>query len=332
MSEKYATIKDIAKMANVSTATVSHVLNNTRYVRPEVRKRVEEALRIKNYVHNNAARALRSNKTNTIGVIIPDVTNLFFAKIVKSLENILNQNGYQLLLCHSGDDYEKELEHIKTLSSARVDGIVMAPASATYDYSALPISKNFPLIFIDRCPNMERYSGVFVNSHDIIQYAVEQLILAGHKNIGCMIGEIKFITTYNRKKGYIDALEKHGIPVRNDLILSGVTKVEAGYEMMSYLLRATDATAVFIANNKLSLGAMQYLSEMNIDVPGRMAIIGFAAQEWASVTKPKLTTVYEPLSDIGVAAARMILKMVENPDMPEERITIDACITERSSY
>ena len=327
-----ATVKDVAKLANVSIATVSHVLNHTRYVSPEVCKRVEDALRETNYMYNNAARSLRSNKTNTIGVIIPDITNPFFSKIVKSLEQVINRKNYSMILCHSGDSHVKELELMETLRAGRVDGAVIAPASPTFDYSEVELYRQCPVVFIDRRPQMEQYSGVFINVHDIVQYAVEQLILAGHTKIGCMLGHIRFSTTFDRKRGYEDALQKHGIALRNDLVLSSPTTVEAGYERMSYYLQGTNCTAVFVANSRLSLGAIQCRNEFNIDVPGRMAIIGLAAQEWAAVTRPALTTVYEPLEEIGVATAELLLSRIGGDERQNEQIVLDACLSARSSY
>lgn len=332
MGNARATIKDVARMANVSTATVSHVLNNTRFVSPEVKQRVMGALEETNYSFNNVARALRSSKTNNIGVIIPDITNPFFAHVVKYLEVVLNQQGYNILLCHSRNDPEKEMEQLESMRSGLVDGVIIAPASSTFDYSTLPISKQCPMIFIDRRPMMKKYNGVFCNIRDVTQYAIEQLILAGHTRIACMLGQIRFSITYDRKKGYLDALEKHNIPVRQELILSGPTTAESGYEMMEYIMRATDATAVFAANGKLSLGAMHYLNEHDIAVPGRMAIIGLAAYEWSSVTRPALTSVLEPLKEMGLAAANLLLELIREPERPEEQIVLDAYLTKRTSY
>lgn len=332
MNNSRATVKDVAKCAGVSIATVSHVINNTRYVSPEMREKVEKAMLDMNYVPNHTARALRSDRTNTVGVVIPDVTNPFFASVVKALEEMLNQRGYSMLLCHSGDNHGKEMKQLEILHAFRVDGIIIAPASTTFDYSTTAVYSRCPMVFIDRKPNMSAFSGVFINFHDVVQSAVEQLIQAGHTSIGCMVGYIRFSTTKDRQQGYLDALTKHQIPIRQELIISGPTTEECGYEYMRYFLEKTDVTAVFTANRHMSLGAVRCLNEMNIVVPDQMGIIGLAVKNEIALTRPTLTTVYTPEADIGVSAAELLLRRIGGEQLENERIILDGCITPRSSY
>ena len=332
MNKERSTIHDVARMADVSTATVSHVINNTRFVSEQVAKRVRDAMKETNYRSNYVARALRSSKTKTIGVIIPDITNPFYARMVHSLEMELNKYGYGLILCHSKDDLDRELEQIERLRSWLVDGIMIAPASSTFDYTELSSLQDCPVVYIDRQPNAEQFSGVFCNTHDTVQYAVEQLILSGHRKIACMLGHVLFSTTMDRKKGYIDALEKHGIPINPQYITTGPTTIESGDERMDYLLKASDVTAVFAANRKLSIGAMRRLSASGVKIPEEMAVIGFAAYEWCDITTPALTTVLEPIDDIGAEAARMMHARLTDAASAHSIVRLDAYLTQRSSY
>lgn len=332
MINSRATVKDVAKCAGVSIATVSHVINNTRYVSPQMRAKVEQAMKVTNYVPNHTARALRSDKTNTIGVVIPDVTNPFFATVVKALEGVLSQRGYSMLLCHSGDEYEKELKQLEILHAFRVDGIIIAPSSTTFDYSMTAVYGRCPMVFIDRKPKMPVYSGVFINFHDIVQNAVEQLIQSGHSSIGFMIGYLRFSTTEDRQQGYLDALKKHNIPIDQNFIVSGPTTESAGYEYMRYFLEKTDVTAVFVANRLMSLGAVRCLNELGVDIPSQMGIICLAVQNEIALSRPALTTVYTPEVDIGISAANLLLRRIRGEKLEDEKIILDGCMTARSSY
>lgn len=332
MNNHRATVKDVAKHAGVSIATVSHVINNTRYVSPEVCEKVEQAMAAVNYIPNNMARALRSDKTNTIGVLIPDITNPFFATIVKTLEEALGQKGYSMLLCHSADSHKKELEQLEVLHAFRVDGIIIVPVSMTFDYSTTAVYSQCPMVFIDRRPRMSTYSGVFINFRDVCRKAVEQLILAGHTSIGYLMGSVRFSSVEERQEGYLDALAKHNIPVRQEWIVSGPRTEEAGYEYMRYFLQNTDVTAVFVANRSQSLGAVRCLNEMNIDVPGRMAIICLSMESEVALTRPPLTSVYAPLDEVGNRVAELLLRRIAGEAPENEQIVIAGGITPRSSY
>lgn len=332
MNNRRASIKDVAKLAGVSTATVSHVLNKTRFVSEEVTGKVLSALKETGYQSNHIARALRRNKTFTIGVIIPDIINPFFSNLINNIELTLNREGYNIILCHSRDDLTRELENFRTLRSLAVDGIIVAPASPTFDYASLDVYGQTPVVFVDRRPNLPEYSGVFYNSYDICRYAIKELIHSGHRRIGCMLGEIRFSATHDRLKGYIEALERSGIPVREEYILTAPTTVESGYQNMELLLKNTDVTSVFVANSRMCIGAMRYLNEQRIPVPGKIAMIGFAAGEWAEISSPPLTTVREPISDMGIATANLLLERLKDPAGQPKQIQLDAYLTRRSSY
>ncbi len=332
MKSQRLSIKDVAHKANVSIATVSHVLNKTRFVSDEVTQRVMDALAETNYKSNNIAKALRQNKTHTIGVIIPDIINPFFSNLVNYIEMELNEYGYNIILCHSRDDLTREIESINKLNSWAVDGMIIAPASPDFDYSELKMDRPCPIVFADRRPNMKNYSGVFFDLHNIFQRATEELILAGHEKIGCILGTIRFSTTHDRVKGYREAIEKHGLPVREDYIIITETTVESGYHAIERLIKETDITAVIVANSRMSIGVIKYLNQQQIAIPESMAVIGFEAAEWGEIIQPPLTSIRETVGDMGVAIARLMLDILQNPEQEERQIQLEPYLTARSSY
>lgn len=332
MQNRKATIKDVAQMAGVSIATVSHVLNKTRYVSPETQLRVLDVIEKIGYVYNNAGRMLRNNRTQLVGVIVPDIANSFFSITFKKIESILNRNGYKMLLCHSGDDPEKERQQLLSFGAGRVDGILLAPASPTFDYSTLPMYQEYPFVFFDREPKMAEYCGVFFNLHDAVQTATEELINAGHRRIACILGITRFSTTMFRLKGFQDALIKHNLPVDENLIFSCPTTRTEGYQKMKQILEQTDCTAVVCLNAFQAKGAVHYLNENNIDIPGRMSIITVASSDWYEMTRPMLTAIVSPVDELGEKAADLMLRRLNGEDVNNKRFYLNAPLTKRSSY
>ena len=332
MQNRKATIKDVAQMAGVSIATVSHVLNKTRYVSPETQRKVLNVIENIGYVYNNAGRMLRNNRTQVIGVIVPDISNPFFSQTVKKIESKLNRNGYKMLLCHSGDDPEKEQQQLISFGAGRVDGNLLAPASPSFNYSTLPMYQEYPFVFFDREPKMDEYCGVFFNLHDAVQTATEELINAGHRRIACIAGITRFSTTAFRIQGYRDALIRHGLPVDEELIFSSSTTREEGYRRMQQVLETTNCTAVICLNNLQAKGAFHCLNENNVDVPGRMSIIALASSDWYEMTRPVLTAIVSPLDELGGKAADLMLQRLNGENVTNKRIYLNALVTQRSSY
>lgn len=326
------TIKDIAKRAGVSIATVSHVLNNTRHVSEETAARVLEAVKALNYTSNNIARSLRSNNTRTIGVVVPNITNPGFVHVVYRLEETLSRVGYSVTVCNSAEDLHHELAHINDLISRRVDGIVLVPASPTFDYSRLQASTSIPFMYVNRTPNVDSFSGVFLNTYNVIYQAIEQIILSGHKRIACLLTQSPFSATFERRQAYEDAMKAHGLPVEPGFILTGPASIQSGYDLMHQAYTAGHVTAVFTANNLLSLGALQYLNTHNLRIPEDMAILGYGCNDWHLVTQPPLSTVLEPLEVMGDESANLLMHMLNNPDAEPKRIYLEARFTGRSSF
>ena len=333
MKDRRPSIKDVAQKANVSIATVSHVLNKTRYVSDETTQRVMEALAEVNYQSNAVAKALRQNKTHTIGVIIPDIVNPFFSNLVNYIEMELNKYGYTVILCHSRDNLEQEKKCVSKLNSWSVDGIIIAPASPDYDYTELRNNEaQCPIVFVDRQPNITDYNGVFFDIHHVFEEATEALIAAGHTKIGFIHGPIRFRTTGDRLSGYMAALKAHSIPIDNDLILTADTIIAGGYHAIAQLVESTDMTAVIVANSRMCLGTMRYLGEKKIKIPSELAIIGFETTDWAEVVQPALTSIRETVDEMGISAARLMIKILRSPDSEKQQIYLTPYLTKKTSY
>lgn len=334
MEKGRATIKDVARIAGVSTATVSHVMNQTRYVSEAVQERVMAAMRETNYTSNYIAKALRSSKSHTIGVVIPDISNPFYSNIVHHMERKLHDAGYMMILCDSRESVKQEEEMIQRLCGFQVDGIVLTPISPQVDYAQWAKRLGRPMVFMDRYPNSEQYSGVFCTVRKVICQAVEQMILSGHDCIALInrdtIGLYSIVR--EREEGYRDALMKHGITPDPRYIFEIPATSERGYVQMADILRELpEVNGVFCANRHISLGALQCLIDSGRRIPADMSIVGFATYNWYNVTTPRLSSVLEPLKEMGEAVGQLMLEVLEDPDREPRRIVLEAQLVGNAS-
>lgn len=306
------TLKDIAKMAGVSTATVSHVINETRYVTEETRKRVIDVIEEVGYRTNSIARSLRSKKTNTIGVIVPDIANSFFASIVEVIARDLKKKGYNLLLANSDEDVDLEKEQVIVMSNQVVDGLIIAPASKDHSYIKTIMGENYPIVFIDRLPVGCQRDCVMADNITGSFMAVNAFIQKGHKRIGIINGLEGLTTTDERLQGYKEALNEHGIPVDQSLIKFGNSKYESGYKLTEELCKNSNITALYVGNNSMTIGAVSCLINNNVKIPDSIAVIGFDDYCWANITKPALTVVRQPIDAISKKSVELLLKRINH--------------------
>lgn len=309
-----ANISDIAKRANVSTATVSHVINETRFVREETRTRVIKAMKELNYQPNFAARSLRRKMTKIIGILLPDVTNLFYMDIVEGIDSVLAKRGYNLIVSNSSNDIDIEKKQFAVFNTQLIDGLIIRP---TYgDHSFLHnYSDSFPMVFLDCKPNNYQAENCILTDNIIGAYeATELLLKKGHKRIGLINGLLGETTSDERLVGYKKALADNGINIDIDIIRNGDYKLQSGYKLTKELLEKTDITALFITNNVMTMGALRCIKEMKINVPDELAIIGFDDQEWAKLITPSLTVVKQYPYKIGIKAAKVLLSKIKDKD------------------
>jgi LacI family transcriptional regulator len=327
------TMKDVAAHAGVSIATVSRVMGSKGGVRPELERRVRQAIEALNYRPNQAARRLRERKARIIGVLVSDIQIPFFASIVVGIDRILQEAGYLPLLGNTFDLLASEQAHLNNFLSEGVSGVIFAAVNSQdlSNYDRLR-DAGIPLVAIDRTPGDLQVDTVQVANLQATSRAVGHFIQEGHHRIALIAGPYHISTAVERQAGYEQALRAAGLPLDPALIQVGGYTLEGGYRAMRALMENVDRpTAVFIANNVMTLGALQYVNERALEIPGDIAMIGYDDMPWAASLRPPLTVVAQPDYEIGVLAARLMLDRIREPDSSYKHITLDARLVLRAS-
>ena len=319
-----ANIKDVAEKAGVSTATVSHVINNTRYVSEPTKQKVIESMNELNYKPNTIARSLRSNKTKMIGFIVPDISNFFFTGLANYIEDELKTRDYSLFIGNSNESIEDEKKQITKLKSQLIDGLIVAPAVGDHSFlKSLENSKDCPIVFVDRKPEGFNGLSVLADNFNGSYQAVKYLIEKGHEKIGIITGLPGLSTTRERLNGYKKALKDYNIQINTEFIEVGDSRFNTGYELTSKLFKDKNITALYVTNNLMCVGAMEFLNKHNISIPDEIAIIGFDDYNWASITNPPLSVIKQPIEKIGRTAAKELLNLLEKDNNINKRKLTD---------
>ncbi len=330
-----SSIKSVAELAQVSITTVSHVINETRFVSEETREKVYKAMKELNYRPNNMARGLRSKKSKLIGLLVPitDNSNLFFMRIAHGIESALNKKGYTLLLGNTNENYEEEKKKINIFLSQQIEGLIIAPAFDEHNYLNEMIGEKFPIVFIDRIPKGFKKDYVLTDNFTGSYDAVSLLVGKGHRNIGYIGGSLHFNADLERLDGYKKALSDRGVAVDDALISLGNSNFEAGYELAGRLLAdSPQITACFVASNPMAKGVVSLLQERGIRIPDDLSIVVFDDFDWTRLTTPPLTVIRQNTYDLGIKAAKALLRKIDNPNGPckeyrlsSELIIRDSC-------
>lgn len=301
------TIKDIAKRANVSTATVSRALYNTGYIKEETRRRIIEIAEELGYDKHRDLEKTKI-KSNLAGVIVSDITNPFFTQIVRGIEDVLSPAGYSLLLCNADEDVEKEKNYLKVLQNKKVDGVILAPAGGDDRCIKQMIDRGIPLVLIDRLIDNLDVDGVIIDNMSGAYEGVSHLISEGYRRIGIITGPLEIMTARERFDGYKKALLDARLEFDESLVENGGYTLEGGYRAAKKLIEKAHPDALFIANNVMTTGALIAVKELKIKIPEEIGIVGFDDLEWASLIDPPLTTISQPIYTIGSTAAQLLLR------------------------
>ena len=308
-------MRDVAEQAGVSKATVSHVINETRFVEEATRARVRHAISALGYRPNVAARSLTTQRTRIIGLIVSDVTNTFFCEIMRGIEDVLIANNYSLMLCNTNEVLEREEYYIDILLRQGVDGIIAAATSQNWDVLNEAAKLNIPIVMLDRTFDDARSPYVGVNNYASAALGTRHLLERGYRKIGILSGFQRLSTMRERLAGFEEVLRAANLPVRADWSVSSPLTIEDGRRAMQRLMgQAERPRAVFICNNLLSLGALLGLEEMGLKCPDDVAIISFDDHPWAQVSNPPLTVLRQPTFAIGETAAHKVLKALNDGD------------------
>ncbi|MBC7231972.1 MAG: LacI family DNA-binding transcriptional regulator [Chloroflexi bacterium] len=328
-----ATMKDVAQAAGVSVTTVSHVINETRYVSEELRERVLKAMEDLHYHPNTLARSLRQGISHTIGLIVPDNANPFFADVARVVETHGFKAGYSTILCNSDGQLEKELTYVNVLLAKKVDGVIFIAANSQSEHIALLTEQKIPVVIADRhMPDVE-VDVVLVDNYRGGYLATEYLISLGHHRIGCITGPSDTTPGADRVRGYKDALTFAGLPIDKNLIVRGDFRYAGGASGAQKLLDLKEPpTAIFACNDAMAMAAMAVIRERGLAIPDDISIVGFDDIPQASFTSPPLTTVAQPIQDIGrIATDLLIERMSGSTSRPYQRIILDVKLVIRGS-
>lgn len=330
---KRVTISDVAKLAGVSKSTVSHVINETRFVETETKERVLVAIKELNYRPSRIAQSLTTNKTFTIGIIVSDVTNHYFGELIRSIENVLDTQGYSLIVCNTDEQLERERSRLELLTGQQVDAIIAAATSQNWDELLITHVKNIPIVFLDRMfDEFGDYTYVGSNNYAGSYMGVEHLIQHGHERIGILAGFQRLSSMRERLRGFKDALSNHGIPIRDEWIALSELSVNAGFDATKQLLSMNDRpSALFMNNNLLSLGALTAIGQLGLQIPRDIALVGFDDHPWATVCSPPLTVIRQPVKLLGESAAKMVLELVNNKPLEQKALVLDCQLVVRES-
>ena len=327
-----ATIKDVAKMAGVSTTTVSHVINKTRFVAEETEKLVLQAIKDLKYSPSAVARSLKVNTTKSIGMIVTTSEAPYFAEIIHAVEEHCYRQGYSLFLCNTQNNAEKIRNHLDMLAQKRVDGILVM--CSEYLPDSLNILTNFetiPMVVMDWGPNVDT-DIIQDNSFNGGYLATQHLIENGHKQIGIIAGELTKTTAKTRYEGFVHAMQEAGLTINPNWVMEGFFEPEDGYECMNKILRQdTLPTAVFCCNDVMALGAISAIGEKGLRVPDDISIIGYDNIHASRFYAPPLTTIHQSKSRLGVQAVNLLFERINHKSEQRETIEIHPELVVRKS-
>jgi DNA-binding LacI/PurR family transcriptional regulator len=303
-----ATIKDVADLAGVSVATVSYVINKTKPVAPETAARVYKAIEALDYKPNAVARSLRTRNTFTLGVIVSDITNPFFAALVRGVEDFAREHGYSVLICNTSEDPDNERLYLDLLSRRRMDGVLLAPVGANHDLINQLVKKGMKIVFVDRFIANINVPAILSKNEEGAYSATSHLLSYGHQKIGIVLGLPHISTTQERLAGYRKALREHGIEPDPRFEIRGESRVSEAREACLQLLSQRDRpTAIFATNNFMTIGVMQAIHKLGLKCPDEISVVGFDDFEWTEAFSPPLTTVAQNPYKMGVVAARILM-------------------------
>ncbi|MCC6147545.1 MAG: LacI family DNA-binding transcriptional regulator [Anaerolineaceae bacterium] len=330
------TIRDIARNAGVSTTTVSHVINNTRYVSDEVRDRVLESMKDLGYQPNDLARSLKLGKTNTLGLILPDHSNPFFAEVSRFIENHAFLLGYSVIICNTENDPDKELVYIKTLSQKKVDGIIFVAAGSDNRSIHYLQSIDLPIIIYDReIPDlMEKSNFSFLVTDNYLGgvMATEYLVSLGHRKIACITGPSNLTPGAQRANAFRDVLKKHDIPLDEAMILKGNFDYPSGYDCAQQLLALPEQpTAIFACNDMMAIAAMRAIRERGFQIPADISIIGFDGISLAAYQWPSLSTIRQPFKEISETILDLFMDITSSTPSRAGRVVLAPTLIQRES-
>ncbi|WP_035294438.1 LacI family DNA-binding transcriptional regulator [Clostridium sp. KNHs214] len=313
---KKATLKDIAEAVGVSKATVSMVLNNKEInVSESTREKIFNSAKELNYIPNSVARSLSTKKTETIGIILPDIENPFFSEIARAIEDVANKFNYNVILCNTDNKNDKEEQYIKLLISKLVDGIIFLTGVGKDESIDILKNNNIPFVLVDRyMENVEEFNGVYCLNEEGVEQGVDYLLQNGKKHIAFVTGPMELSVSKKRLDGYKKSMNNRNI-YKDELIFEGDFTTEGGIKVTQNILKSKiSVDAIFYGNDAMALGGMKVLLRAGYRIPEDISIIGFDNIRISSFVQPELTTIGQPIYHMGKEACKLLINTIEHKD------------------
>lgn len=327
------TIYDVAREAGVSMATVSRVVNGNPNVKPTTRKRVMEAIDQLGYRPNAVARGLASKRTTTVGVIIPDISSIFFSELARGIEDIATMYKYNIILSNSDQNKEKEIHLINTMLEKQVDGIVFMGGEITKEHEETFKKSPVPVVLSATIDDKKEFPSVNIDYHQAAFDAVNAIIHQGHKRIGMLTGTLEDpINGYQKYSGYKRALQEADLDLDDDLIVIGDYTYRSGLEAMEQFLALQNRpSALFASTDEMALGLIHGAQDAGLKIPEDFEIIGFDNTRLATMVRPTLTTVVQPMYDIGAVSMRLLTKLMNKEEVTDNAVVLPHRLEYRQS-
>ncbi len=305
-----STIKDVATLAGVSYTTVSHVINNTRPVSTKVRGDVEAAIKRLHYIPSAVARSLKHQSTSTIGLLVSNCSNPYFAELSAGIEDACYRADYNVILCNSDDQPERQQAYLRVLLEKRIDGLIICSAGDDVGLANLLRLAKVPVVIVDRQVKGINSDLIQVDHFKGAYMATRYLLDLKHKSIGCVAGPDTTSVSSDRLNGYRKALADAGAPFQTDWVVRGDFTAEGGYKAARLLLKRAKVTAVFAGNDMMGIGFLRFAEEHGIRVPNQLSVIGFDGIDLGRYIYPALTTVGQSIRRQGESAAATLLERI----------------------
>ena len=331
---KHSTIVDIAKKLKLSPSTVSRALSDHPDIKNATKERVRKIARELKYTPNTIAQSLKRNRTNTIGVLVPEIEHDFFSSAISGIEEVAYQAGYAIIVCQSNENYEREVINTNVLVNQRVAGIIVSISQSTKcgDHFQDVIKRKIPLVFFDRVCEDVVASKVIIDDYACSFNAVTYLIGKGYKRIAHFAGPKELAICAKRWSGYVDALDKGGAPTINEFIRYGGLHEHDGYDSMDAMLNEGKLPdAIFAVNDPVAIGAFQRIREAKLRIPEDIAILGFSNNNVTSLVDPQMTTISQPSFEMGRKSAEILLDLIKNKVSKPRTLVLEAVLTVRGS-
>lgn len=324
------TIKDVAKAAGVSVATVSRVVNGATNINEEMKERVEEAIRKLDYKPNQLAKGLKNNVTNTIGLVASDISDPFVIGVTRAVEKVIQVEGYTLLMASTDNDEQKEKECIETMASKCVDGLIICPVSS--HIGVLLESIHCAIVSFDRSILNHQYDTVYVDKEKAMYDAVTYLIKKGHTNIAMVSGEKKLSTNFDRYNGYMKAFFENDRVAQNGNLLFGTFSTQYGMQALEQLMhRKNPPTAIVSGSATLTQGILMKAKELGVRIPEDISLVGFGTLDFQSLIEPQITHAKEMQEEIGTCIGEMMLTRLKDSRMNSRLQVFKSAVIEGNS-